>query len=385
MSSYQPPIETVAIFNSQSFPTTSYSGQHDPTKLDYPVAQGVPSMSAVNVTNGTNTNLITPTGVVLTNSTGNALFGSKNSYNISTYNTSLGVGALNNTTSTTTSNTVIGYNAGNNTNGSYNTYLGYNAGNSNTSGYSNVCIGMSSGGANLTVSGQNTCIGYNATMGSTSHTTSTVIGYNAVSTASNQIVMGTATESVVIPSRKIIGLVTAVSGAVSPAFPLSEIYNITPSLSGTAIVITLPSVATANIGAKTTFRITDVGNANVSLSSSIANIFPATTSAGITSHIIYTGGTSVAFSPVTASISTTTLSLSSAVTLTVGTLITGGSTLAGTVVTTVVNSTTYTVNKSQTATPTNYILPSTLNTHTFMLLSTSLCVGGLGWFQLGTV
>lgn len=558
MASYQPPVDEPAIFNSQSFSASNYDGPSDPNKLDFPNAQGIPTMTAVNVSNGTNTNLITPTGVVLTNSTGNSLLGSKSSWSIGADNTVLGVGAgangagaidtvgntcigrsaggaLLSTASTQASNnSLVGRSAGSNittgsnnvcvgqaagqniqtgnysvcvgqgaggsaaTTGNANTFLGalttssinvgnttvigFNAsatasnqivmgtsaetiisssgfiavptgvnnlffssssksgvaaiGNYNsaiglaalqgcnastsqnnamgygalqnsktsnntgvghyslpnvTTGNNNTAIGANSGGINggigLTVGTNNTFLGAdtNVEVAATAYNKSTAIGSGSLITASNQIVMGTSTESVVIPSRKIIGLVTTVNVSVSPAFPISEIYNITPSLSGTAIVITLPSVASANVGAKTTFRITDIGNANVSLSSSIANIFPSTTTVGISSHTIYTGGTSVAFSPVTASISGTTLTLSSAVTLTVGTLITGSGVTSGTVVTTVVSSTSYTVNKGQTSTPTNYILPTTLNTHTFMLLNTTLCIGGLGWFQLGTV
>jgi len=559
MASYQPPVDEPAIFNSQSFSASNYDGPSDPNKLDFPNAQGIPTMVGVNVTSGANTNLITPTGIVLTNSTGNSLLGSKTTWGIGADNTVLGVGAgangagavdtvgntcigksagsalLSTTSGQATNNSLVGKSAGSNiTTGSSNVCVGQGAGqNIQTGGYS-VCVGQGAGGSaatsgnantflgalttstinvgnttvigynasatasnqvvlgtsaetviipsgfiavptgtnnlffssssksgitaiglynsaiglaalqncnastaqnnamgygalqsskasnntgvghyslpNVTTGGNNTAIGANSgginggiglTVGTnntflgadtnvevsaTVYNKSTAIGSGSLITASNQIVMGTSTESVVIPSRKIIGLVTSVIASVSPAFPLSEIYNITPSLSGTAIVITLPSsLVTANVGAKTTFRITDIGNANVSLSSSIANIFPSTTTVGLSSHNIYTGGTLVAFSPTTASISGLTLTLSAGVSLTVGTLITGGGVTSGTVVTAVGSSTSYTVNKSQISTPTNYILTTALNTHTFMLLNTTLCQGGLGWFQLGTV
>ena len=62
MASYQPPNEQTAIFNSQNF-TTSYSGQHDPTKMDYPVAQGTPVVPSLLVTSGGNSQTITSTGI----------------------------------------------------------------------------------------------------------------------------------------------------------------------------------------------------------------------------------------------------------------------------------------------------------------------------------
>ena len=63
MSSYQPPIESVAIFNSQSFPTSSYSGQHDPTKLNYPVAQGIPTVPTLVVSNNGSSSTISSSGI----------------------------------------------------------------------------------------------------------------------------------------------------------------------------------------------------------------------------------------------------------------------------------------------------------------------------------
>lgn len=554
MASYQPPIDTTAIFNSQSFSANNYNGESDPNKLDFPNAQGVPTMPSVNVSDGINSSLITPTGITnsgaysfnttspnpitTTNASGNTLIASKSSYVLGIDNTILGVNAVNGVgSSDMVNNTCIGRNAGllllaaGTNQASSNTFVGRGAGSTINTGSQNVCIGINAGagtssgntntfiGSNtsssinvgsstvigagavatasnqvvlgtssesvfipsgniytpasninissnktltlglnnvaiglaalqsagastsgnnaigygalvnskatnntaigfyalptVTTGGNNTAIGnsaggVNAGVGITTGTNntflgantnilstgqeavtkSTAIGHEAIITASNQIVLGTSTESVVIPARKIIGLVTNVSSSFTPTFPLSEIYNITPSLSGSAIVITLPAPIAGNVGAVTTFRITSIGNANVSLTGS-ANIFPSTTTVGSSSHTIYTGGTSVLFSATstTASITSTTLTLSGGTppTLTVGTLITGTGVTAGTIVTAILSATTYTINKGQTSTPTNYILPTALTSHTFMLLSTPLVIGGLGWFQLGTV
>jgi hypothetical protein len=553
MTSYQPPIDTTAIFNSQSFLANNYNGESDPNKLDFPNAQGVPTMPSVNVSDGINSSLITPTGItnsgaysfdttspnpiVTTNASGNTLIASKSSYVLGIDNTILGVNAVNgvgssdmvnntcigrnagllllaaganqassntfvgrgagsaintgslnvciglnagagtssgntntfigsntsssvnvgsstvigasavatasnqvvlgtssesvfipsgniytpasninissnktltlgannvaiglaalqNANASTSGNNAIGYGALQNSKASNNTAIGFYALPTVTSGGNNTAIGNSAGGINggvgITTGGNNTFLGANTNVasGGVAFTKSTAIGHEAIITASNQVVLGTSTESVVIPARKIIGLVTNAAASFAPTFPLSEIYNITPSLSGSAIVITLPAPVASNVGAVTTFRITGIGNANVSLTGS-ANIFPSTTTVGSSSHTIYTGGTSVLFSATstTASITSTTLTLSGGTppTLTVGTLITGTGVTAGTLVTAILSATTYTINKGQTATPTNYILPTTLTSHTFMLLSTPLVIGGLGWFQLGNV
>ena len=242
MSSYQPPIETVAIFNSQSFPTTSYSGQHDPTKLNYPVAQGVPSMSAVNVTNGTNTNLITPTGVVLTNSTGNSLLGSKSTWSIGADNTVLGVGAgangagdintvgntcigrsaggalLSTTSNQATNNSLVGKNAGSNiTTGSSNVCVGQAAGQNIQTGGSNVCVGQGAGGSIATSGNANTFLGA-LTTSTINVGNTTVIGYNASATASNQIVMGTSAETIIASS----GFIAVPSGVNNLFFSSSS-------------------------------------------------------------------------------------------------------------------------------------------------------------------
>jgi len=71
-----------------------------------------------------------------------------------------------------------------------------------TIGNNNTAIGSSSSlntGATLTTGSNNTFIGASARTSLASISDSTAIGYNAITTASNQIVLGTVTESVIIP------------------------------------------------------------------------------------------------------------------------------------------------------------------------------------------
>ena len=186
--------------------------------------------------------------------------------NIST-NTAFGKDALmnNNNTSGTygTSNTAIGYyGLQKNTTGHYNTTVGYEASATNISGFHNTSVGaqalasnrtnyntaVGSGtlfgatGASNTAVGYwglhyssgagNTAVGYLAGQGSNGVTTSyntflgantdldpntatwtnsTALGYNAKITASNQIMLGTSTETVVMPGNVGIGGITSPS------------------------------------------------------------------------------------------------------------------------------------------------------------------------------
>jgi hypothetical protein len=178
-----------------------------------------------------------------------------------------------------------------------------------------------------------------------------------------------------------------IEGSNNLGYSLSEIYYITPS-PFSSYSVALPPIATGNIGATTTLRITNTSTSGVSVTS-VSPIFVGTSSSPTNTHAIYANGTSVTFASTgtNASISGTTLTLTGTPpTLTIGTLITGGTTLADTLITAIGGGNTYTINRSQSATPTNYTPPNpVLLTHTFMALPTSLGTGGFGWFQLGTV
>jgi len=97
----------------------------------------------------------------------------------------------------------IGYQAGyKNTTGYQNTVVGAAAGLDNTTGNLNTCIGYQAGQSNTTGS-NNTFLGY-LSKNPNNFSSSTAIGYNSQLTASNQIMLGTATETVVCPGTTII-------------------------------------------------------------------------------------------------------------------------------------------------------------------------------------
>ena len=96
------------------------------------------------------------------------------------------------------SNAFFGYATGKvNVDGFHNSFFGYNAGSANTSGDNNTFIGWFSG-TNNTTENNNTLIGKGTNINAGVNN-STAIGVGAVVTVSNQIVLGTASESVRIP------------------------------------------------------------------------------------------------------------------------------------------------------------------------------------------
>ena len=112
-----------------------------------------------------------------------------------------GSGLYENTTGS--SNVAVGGSAlSANDTGSENVGIGKFAGNSNTTGGGNISIGYLSGTINATGS-NNTYIGKSsgADTGLTALSNSTAVGASAKVTASNQIMLGTASESVVIPGK----------------------------------------------------------------------------------------------------------------------------------------------------------------------------------------
>jgi hypothetical protein len=150
---------------------------------------------------------------------GNTVVGSGALYSntTGTNNTALGYQTL--YSNTNSFNTAVGFNAlYSNTNGYYNNALGYQALSSNTNGVNNNAFGLAA--LNYCLGSNNSAFGGNAgidckTSGSTYNTflgafstfdlssntynSSTAIGYSAIINASNQIVLGTANESVKIP------------------------------------------------------------------------------------------------------------------------------------------------------------------------------------------
>jgi predicted acyltransferase (DUF342 family) len=114
-------------------------------------------------------------------------------------NTAVGYAALR--LNTGSNNTACGYNAlASNTTGINNTAVGSDALSSNTTGCNNTAVGYNAGSANVDGS-FNTYIGYNANADAGNYSYSTAIGANALITGSNQIVLGTSAETVVIPGK----------------------------------------------------------------------------------------------------------------------------------------------------------------------------------------
>ena len=116
---------------------------------------------------------------------------------IGSYNTSIGFfSATENTTGS--SNSSFGNDTlRNNTTGNNNSAFGYHALRNNTTGYNNTSLGSASGQSMITTIGS-TCIGTNS---DTSYNYSTAIGYNSVCTSQNQLMLGTSSDSVVVPGN----------------------------------------------------------------------------------------------------------------------------------------------------------------------------------------
>ena len=111
-------------------------------------------------------------------------------------NTALGQNALTSNISSI-NNTAVGYQAlSANQSGSQNIAVGSYALSTNTSGSMNVAIGYDSGINSTNVGSYNTFLGASTNMNG-NHSNSTAVGYNAQITASNQIRLGTNTETVV--------------------------------------------------------------------------------------------------------------------------------------------------------------------------------------------
>jgi hypothetical protein len=132
----------------------------------------------------------------------NTAIGYLTSYsNTANHNTAVGSQALFNTSSGG-NNTVVGaLTLVSNTAGSNNVAVGVEAIRSTTGG-NNTAIGYQAGyaGTANTSGTNNTYVGYQAQANANNYTKSTALGSGATITASNQVVLGTSTETVVIPN-----------------------------------------------------------------------------------------------------------------------------------------------------------------------------------------
>ena len=205
MATYPAPTENLVEFNPLVFDTNNVPltiAEGEKYFLKYPVAQGAETFS----TTTTGTANIT-TGVVT------GTLNTSNSTDIATvfgYQTSIPTG-------TSIHNTAYGYQAaktlsattgtGGNTAfgaitmpavtgaGSNNTAIGHNALSSLTSGSRNTCVGAVTVTTTITTGTDNTTLGFDTKVGA-GFSNSTAIGSGALAGASNQIVLGTATETI---------------------------------------------------------------------------------------------------------------------------------------------------------------------------------------------
>lgn len=118
-------------------------------------------------------------------------------------NTAIGSGALVLITSGV-SNTAVGYTSLNAlTTGEYNTALGADTLLSNTTGTANVAVGFQAGfaGTANTTGSFNTYLGFQSQTNGNNYSNSTALGSGAIITASNQVVLGTTSEKVIIPNQ----------------------------------------------------------------------------------------------------------------------------------------------------------------------------------------
>jgi hypothetical protein len=151
-----------------------------------------------------NTSLFNPPEVILTQSEADLLYLSKKNVDTSTASNTTFTGTINSTiintansnsvsigTAITTQLRAVNIGVGNNI-GNDNVLIGYGV---VSGGSQSVSIGRS---VNASYSFYTTAIGSNT---SVIYNNSTVLGYSATATAANQVVLGTASETVIIPNR----------------------------------------------------------------------------------------------------------------------------------------------------------------------------------------
>lgn len=246
MSTESPPTYTTSIFNQANFNTsaggldTAYLNAH---YLRYPVAQtGTETIANLATTNdatingltvgkgsaSSSTNIAVGVNALKSNTTGNKslAIGYEALYNSlgSTDNVGIGYFSLHEITNGHTNNVGVGNFALQATAASNNTGIGYQAGYNNTFG------------------SNNTYVGYQAAPSGSNFSKSTALGSGATITASNQVVLGTTTETVVIPNQ------IQVSYSSIPTFTSTSIgYTASFSLATLAFGTGIRSTANTSI------------------------------------------------------------------------------------------------------------------------------------------
>ena len=186
-------------------------------------------------------------------------------------NTALGYQALLNNT-TQNQNTALGYQALYNNNNRFNTAVGYNA------GYNNKSDG-------------NTFLGMYADLNSnSSYQFSTAIGYSAKITASNQIALGTGTETIVVQGghnwRYFDNSGRGIYADISLNFPFYQVYPIYTQVATSTITIQLPTPTSQMTGAHFLFKKVSSCNSNPSVTIKANSIVPYNSITQVTSVTI---------------------------------------------------------------------------------------------------
>jgi hypothetical protein len=132
-----------------------------------------------------------------------------------------------------------------NTGGHWNTAVGSFALRDNATGQYNTAVGAQAGYQTNTAGSNNTYLGYNTGANANNLSNSTAIGSGATITASNQIVLGTASESVVIPNQiqysyTSVPTLTTTSIGYTATFTLANLGSGTGTRNTTNTSIALP-------------------------------------------------------------------------------------------------------------------------------------------------
>jgi len=207
--------------NSKYNNATGYEAIHTPTNSDYNFATGLRAMCTI-----TNSDYNHAIGNEAMYNTSNCDYNNATGYEAmktttnSDYNNATGYQAMWNT-SNSNNNNAIGYEAmKTTTNSDYNNATGYQAMYTSTGDYNNA-IGYKA--LYINSGNYNNAFGYNTTIHNGA-SYSTVIGYNASTNMSNQIVLGTATETVVIPGNlSTVGLTTY--APITLSYPPSDLTS----------------------------------------------------------------------------------------------------------------------------------------------------------------
>ncbi len=162
------------------------------------------SSSGGNIAGGNNNVLLgLSTGSALTTGSGNMALGAGSLQTVTTGldNVAIGYASMNASTGAAGRNTCLGANSGNaisTTTTGQNVCIGYNSGLLISTGSNNTCVGSNANNtAGNTTLTNSTAIGFNTN--NANFSSSTAIGVGATNTSANQIILGTASETVSIP------------------------------------------------------------------------------------------------------------------------------------------------------------------------------------------